>query len=136
MNKPNEHTLKLISVDDSKVISDHISFFLQKLPWVQWLGHAFTLEEARKLIEDKEPTLIILDIQMKGESGLDFLPEVQEKYKGVDVIMLSNHESKPYRERSKELGARFFLDKSSEFYNLPSILRIIYNNQKKALNKM
>ncbi len=122
--------LKLITVDDSKVIADHVSFLLTKLPWVEWLGHAYNLKEARKLMAEKSPTAIILDIQLKEESGLDYLAEIKENIKGVDVIMLSNHESEPYRVRSRELGANFFLDKSTEFENIPSILRIVYNQQK------
>lgn len=122
--------LELITVDDSQIIADHVSFLLTKLPWVKWLGHAYNLDEARELIASKNPTAIILDIQLKEESGLDFLAEIKENITGVDVIMLSNHESEPYRARSRELGANFFLDKSTEFESIPSILRIVYNQQK------
>ena len=122
--------LELITVDDSQVIADHVSFLLKKLPWIKWLGHAYNLEEARKLLEEKKPSAIILDIQLKQESGLDFLKEIKDKLKDVDVIMLSNHESEPYRAKSRELGSKFFIDKSSEFETIPSVLRIIYNQQK------
>jgi len=124
------NTLRLITVDDSQVIADHVSFLLTKLPWIEWLGHAYNLDEARQLLKKKQPSAIILDIQMKEESGLDFLAEIKDTIKDVDVIMLSNHESEPYRTRSRELGANFFLDKSTEFESIPSILRIIYNQQK------
>ena len=77
-------TLKLITVDDSQIIADHVSFLLTKLPWIEWLGHAYNLEEARQLLQEKSPTAIILDIQLKEESGLDFLDEIKDKIIGVE----------------------------------------------------
>ncbi len=43
--------------------------------------------DARKLLEQTDFDLVILDIQMKGESGLDLLKDIARDNKGLPVIL-------------------------------------------------
>jgi DNA-binding NtrC family response regulator len=50
-------------------------------------------EEGLKRIAEKEPDIMLLDLQMPGMSGLDTLKAIRESNPGVEVIMLTGHGS-------------------------------------------
>lgn len=114
--------MKIISVDDSATISDHIKTVLDTIDGVSFLGHAFEVSEAIELIESQLPDVVLLDIILKEESGIDLLVSIKNNYPSIEVIILSNHSEQFYKSKCKELGASFFLDKSYEFDKLPEIL--------------
>lgn len=63
----------------------------------------------------KEPDLILLDILLPGESGLDILDNIKkdEKLKNVPVIMLTNFNEPERLAKAKKKGAVDYLVKSS-----------------------
>ncbi|MGE0635359.1 MAG: response regulator [Bacteroidia bacterium] len=118
----NTLSLKVLTVDDSQIVSDNLSEMLGEIKNVNWIGHAFTLSDAYLHIIEKSPEVIILDIQMKEESGFELLEFLKEKHPEIDVMMFTNLSYMPYRKKSMELGAKYFLDKSTEFEKIPEIL--------------
>ncbi len=66
--------------------------------------------------------ILLLDINMPGKSGIELLRSIKEQTPETEVIMLTNHSEAFYREQCKELGARYFLDKSNDFLQVPDIV--------------
>jgi two-component system chemotaxis response regulator CheY len=118
--------LKVMSVDNSKTINTHLNYIFQDFPEVEWVGHAYTIKEAQKLIVIHNPDVILLDIMVNEESGFDLLDFVKSNYPSTVVYMLSNVTDSFYIKKSKEMGARGFIDKSFEFYSINNILKSLY----------
>ncbi len=114
--------MKIISIDDSDIIAKHLENMFDKISEVFYLGHAYTLSEAKDLLEEKSPEIVFLDIAIKDENGIDFLSYLKSNHPLIKVIMLSNHSEMFYKNKSKEMGADYFLDKSYEFDKIPEIL--------------
>src|SRR5690606_33520265 len=114
--------MKIISVDDSETIFNHIKLMLESLENVIHSAHAYNLNDAKQLINEHQPEVIILDIILKEESGIELLEFIKLHHPEIDVIILSNHSELFYKNKCKELGAKFFLDKSYEFDKLPQLL--------------
>ncbi len=129
--------LKVMSVDDSTTINSQLSYIFQEFPEVHWVGHAYTLNEAEILLDKYQPDVILLDIMVDEESGFELLNFVKIKYPSIDVFMLSNVTDLFYIRKSKEMGAKGFIDKSFEFYSIHGILKTIhqsrFNNNKLKL---
>lgn len=85
-------------------------------------AHAFDLKEAKQLIVEHRPDVVLLDIILKDESGIELLEFIKLNHPTIDVIILSNHSELFYKNKCKELGAKYFLDKSYEFDKLPQLL--------------
>lgn len=83
-----------------------------------------TCTEARKFILNNNPApdFILLDINLPDGTGIDVLNFIKEEGKKTNVIVITNHSNNYYRELCIELGAEHFLDKSSEFIDVPGII--------------
>jgi len=69
--------------------------------------------EAFKKIDSHPPNLILMDITLPGENGLELTRKIKADYPGVIVIILTSHESPEYREAAFRCKANYFLSKDS-----------------------
>jgi two-component system LytT family response regulator/two-component system response regulator LytT len=72
-------TLSALIVDDERLAREELSFLLNDFPDVEVLQTASNGIEALKLIEDLEPELVFLDVQMPGLDGLGLISKLREK---------------------------------------------------------
>lgn len=112
----------MLIADDSQAIVERLSALLAERGGIDLVGQAGTVMDAARSIRELEPDVVILDIQMPGGSGLDVLAGLKKDRLSPVVIVLTNHPHPQYRERCLQGGARFFLDKSTEFQKIVEIL--------------
>ncbi len=67
--------------------------------------------EVIKLINNNSYDLLVLDISMPGESGLDVLKQLQYSNPDLKVLILSTYSEEIYAERSIKAGASGYLNK-------------------------
>src|SRR5215470_6451293 len=72
-------TISAILVDDEKLAQDELSYQLKSFPDIEILATASNGLEAVKLIEDLEPDLVFLDVQMPGLDGMGVIRKLREK---------------------------------------------------------
>lgn len=66
-------------VDDEAPARDELSFLLKSFPEVEVIGAASNGLEAVQMIEESEPDVVFLDVQMPGLDGLGVIRRLQEK---------------------------------------------------------
>src|SRR3978361_1183983 len=81
-------TISVILADDEKLASDELSFQLEQFPDVEVIATASNGLEAVKLIEDLEPDLVFLDVQMPGLDGMGVIRRLQEQSEHVPHFVL------------------------------------------------
>ena len=79
------NNLRVILIDDERLARQELRSLLAEHAEVQVLAEAENITEAADLIEQHEPDLIFLDIQLRGESGFDLLEEVDGDFKIIFV---------------------------------------------------
>jgi two-component system, LytTR family, response regulator LytT len=72
-------TLSTLLVDDEQLASDELAYLLKEFPDVDVIGSARNGIQAVKLIEDLEPDLVFLDVQMPGLDGLGVIRTLKER---------------------------------------------------------
>ena len=65
--------MRVLIIDDIRLAREELRRLLQDFPDVEIEGEAADADEARRLIIEKEPDLLLLDIQMPGENGFELL---------------------------------------------------------------
>ena len=81
----------VLIVDDEEDIRDLISGILEDEGFETRLAH--DADSALEAIEARRPGLVFLDIWMQGSrlDGLQLLDAIQERHKGIPVVMISGH---------------------------------------------
>jgi DNA-binding NarL/FixJ family response regulator len=108
--------LKTFIVEDSPVIRDNLIATLEELVPVKVVG---TAEDEATAIEwlgqaDYKFDLVIIDIFLKGGSGLGVLRNMNQLRRGAKLVVLSNYATPDMRKKCFDLGADEVFDKSDE----------------------
>jgi DNA-binding NarL/FixJ family response regulator len=115
--------MKVLVVDDSRMFRVRLVNLLSTIEGVEDIAEAENGRKAMKLYQEDKPQLLILDIRMRNDNGIEFLKEIKKEPDAPKVIMLTNFPYPQYRRICMEEGADFFLDKSTEFDEITEIIR-------------
>jgi len=78
-------------------------------------GEAGTLDEAVAMIGIKRPDIVLLDITLEDESGMDAVPLIRRLSPGTKIIAVSMHNQPAYAKRMLQLGAKGYVTKNSAY---------------------
>lgn len=93
-------------VDDHKIIRDGLRDLIQSREGMVVVGDAGTRAEALALVSRERPDVVVLDIDLGSESGLDLLPELLGAVNPLSVIVLTGVRQAEIRDKAMELGAK------------------------------
>lgn len=117
--------MTILSVDDAPVIAKQLKYILKEIDNINYLGNADSLKKAHDVITNTKPDIVILDLKLKEENGIELLQFLRENYPKIKTIVLSNQNDTFYKNKCKQMGALFFLDKSYEFDKLIDCINYI-----------
>jgi response regulator of citrate/malate metabolism len=122
--------LRVLLVEDSRIISDLISENLARIPRLSLLGIAETESDAVTMLRSYPCDVLILDIQLRQGNGINLLRVLSADPVHAQTlkIVLSNHVSGTYRRICEQYGVQFFFDKTSEFPQLQLLLSRLSEN--------
>ncbi len=118
---PSNQPIKVFIADDSCVVRERLTTLLNEVAGIEIVGQAENVAEAISAIGNLQPDVVILDIRMPDGSGIDVLRQIKQNGAGPIVIILTNYPFPGYRQRCLQAGADFFLDKSTEFDQIPAL---------------
>lgn len=87
---------------------------------------AYSGEEALAIIEDDEPEVVVLDLQMPGIDGIEVLRRVKKGHPDTQVIILTGHGSEREERIAQELGAFAYLNKPVDIAVLSRTMKDAY----------
>jgi len=85
-----------------------------------------SMEEAKELFgskKNKQPDIILLDIVLPGQSGLDGIPIIKSKFPDTKIIILTGHNDQELIMNSIKIGAVGYALKSAQLSTLVDIIR-------------
>ena len=89
-------------------------------------------ESALRLIEQDEPDVMVLDLKMPGQSGIDVLKKVKSNFPAIQVIILTGHGSENDRNQCMELGAFDYLHKPLDITKLSMVIKNAHEHARRA----
>jgi DNA-binding NarL/FixJ family response regulator len=102
--------LRLVVVDDHQIVLDGLRAMLHAYgDRVQIVGEARNAEEARRLVSETEPDAVLLDVRLKGDSGLDLCADIVKWRPECKVVFLTVYDDEQYLFQALRLGAAGFL---------------------------
>jgi DNA-binding NarL/FixJ family response regulator len=114
--------MNLFIVEDSLLIQNRLVRFIEELPDISIVGISTDIISAYDKILDAHTDAMILDIQLRDGNGLVLLKKIKTTHPEIRVVVLSNHSSDANRMQALRAGADSFLDKSTDFEQIPNLL--------------
>ncbi len=103
--------LKILIVDDNlNFINSALRLIDSKLNY-ELLTWANSGEEALKKVEIFKPTMVIVDVSMKGMNGFDIAEIIRNKKSDIILFIISMEDNSEYKARAERVGANEFLSK-------------------------
>jgi DNA-binding NtrC family response regulator len=81
--------MKVLVLDDESNFTEEIEEFLQNQGYISFTAN--NVQKGRSILKSHDIDLLILDVRLKGVSGLDILTEVKLAYPKLEVIIVSAH---------------------------------------------
>jgi DNA-binding NarL/FixJ family response regulator len=121
--------LRVLLVDDHALVRAGMKSLLRDIDGVQVVGEAADGAEALALAARETPDAVLMDIAMKGMSGLEAAAKFRELHPGVKVLILSMHASEEYVLQALRAGAAAYLIKDSATAELELALRSVMRGE-------
>lgn len=83
--------VNVVLVDDHEVVRLGLRTLLEDLPWVRVVAEAGTAVEALRTTQRHHPDVVVMDIRMPGDSGIDACRQITNQFPDVRVIMLTSY---------------------------------------------
>src|ERR1700756_758308 len=103
---PRPSSIRLMLVDDHPLVRDGLRARLEAVPGFDVVAEAGNADEAHAQLEALQPSLILMDVGMKGVNGIELTRALLERQPGLLVLMLSMYDNPEYVQRAMQAGAR------------------------------
>ena len=115
-------TTNVYIVDDSAAIRSRLAELLGRLDGVRVVGESGDAPRAVTDILALRPDSVLLDLNLGATNGMQVLRAVHPQQPGIAFVVLTNHSEPQYRRACERAGAAYFLDKSTEFDRVASVI--------------
>lgn len=109
--------INVLIVDDDAMVAELNRMYVSRIAGFQCCGTASTLQQAEEMIQDPQRSvdLVLLDVYMQQDSGLDLLPVIRASGRPVDVIMITSAADATTIQTSLHYGVVDYLIKPFQF---------------------
>ena len=114
--------IQVLIIEDDPMVSKFNGIYLESIPGFTIAGFAKNVEEGRKFLQSSPVDLILLDVYMKGQTGIELLMELRKENNLVDVILITAANDKDTVQQALRYGAVDYLIKPFTFERFQSAL--------------
>ncbi len=121
--------IKVLLADDHALVRAGIRSLLNAMDEVEVVGEASSGEEAIELVAQSQPDVVLMDIAMKGITGLEAAARMRSRNPEVRVVILSMHSGEEYVLQALRAGAAGYLLKDAATGELELALRSVMRGE-------
>lgn len=114
---------RIMVVDDHPVMREGLKRVIEDADDLVVCAQAGSIQGALELVETTQPDLIIVDIALGGQNGLELIKDVKVRHPRLPMLVHSMHEEQIYAQRSLRAGARGYLMKQEPTPKLVQAVR-------------
>lgn len=104
--------LRVLVCDDHPIIREAIAGVLESSEHMQVVGVISSFDEGAKFVQEIDFDVAVLDVHLKGKSGLELAELIRIAQPGVKVVMLTAFVSDELIFEAKKIGVNTIIDKN------------------------
>ena len=122
--------INVLLVDDHHLVRVGISKILTSVKGLNVVGECETGEEAIKFCRQKEPDVLLMDMDMPGMGGLEATKKILRFAPDVKIIVLTAHTEDPFPTKVMQMGAAGYLTKDAGPDEMVNAIRAVHSGQR------
>lgn len=103
--------ISVVIIEDHRMFREQLAHLIDKADDMKVCGQADNIRDALALIKEIQPNIAIIDITLRGSSGLELLKDLRAHGIAVPALILSMHDESLYAERALRAGAKGYVTK-------------------------
>ncbi len=124
VTEPEKSSLvRVVIVDDHAMVRQGIRERLAKESDIVVVGEAETREDGLSLTRDLQPDVLILDIRLRHDSGIEVAKQVRRDYPAVKILILSAYDYDQYVRALARIGVDGYISKENSQEELVLAIR-------------
>ena len=104
---------RVFIVDDHYMVIEGIHALLQNDHSLEWCGHAMNATSCLAFLKQMQPDVILMDISLPDQSGIDLCSEVKRLYPSIFIIGLSTFNQQSFIQKMMDNGASGYVLKNA-----------------------
>jgi DNA-binding NarL/FixJ family response regulator len=104
-----ERSLRLVLVDDHEMVVHGLTAMLSHFDDVQIVGSATSMDAARSMVAAEAPDVVLCDVRLGKDSGLDLCREITTSYPPTKVVLLTVYDDEHYLYQALRAGASGYI---------------------------
>ena len=121
--------IRVLLADDHAVVRKGIREFLTELGDIDVIAEASNGDEAITLLEQKQPDVAVLDIQMPKRSGIDVCRHVRAQHWPIGILILTAYDDDPYVMAVLQAGANGYVLKTADADDIIQAVRDVHEGK-------
>lgn len=123
-------SIKVLLVDDHPIVRQGVQSVLANHPDIQVVGEADCAASLFANLETLQPNVILLDIRMPGQNGIEITQRLKREHPDIKVIILSTYDDDEYLLGALRAGAEGYMLKSASAQVLASAIRQVGHGER------
>jgi DNA-binding NarL/FixJ family response regulator len=119
---PDAAPLRVVIADDQASVREGLVLLLGGLPGIEVVGAAADGEQALRLVAEREPDAILLDLHMPVLDGIGATRRLAAEHPGVAVVVLTTFADDSSVLEALHAGARSYLTKDADHTEIAKAL--------------
>jgi DNA-binding NarL/FixJ family response regulator len=111
-------SIRLVIADDHPVMRKGMRTLLEDSGWIEIVGEAATGKEALQMVQELEPDVLLLDIEMPDMSGIEVAQKLHNSGLFLRILVLSAYDDIEYVRRLINCGVAGYLLKDEALRNV------------------
>ena len=110
---PSQKGARLLVVDDHPLLRDSLIKLVCSEKDIVCCGEADNVADAKRLVEETKPDLMLLDLRLKSGDALDLIKSMKVEQPELKILVISQHDEMLFAERALRAGASGYVMKEN-----------------------
>lgn len=121
----------VLIIDDSEVFRTRLVEMLSANKKSKKFIEVSNILEAKEIMKEFLPDIIVTDIRMPGGSGIDLIKDMRRKNLITTTMVMTNYPEAHYKSEALNAGADYFFDKSNDMEKLAEVIDSLTTEKRK-----
>lgn len=122
-------SIRIVLADDHPVVRVGLKTLLDAEPGFEVVAEAATTADAARYVRGHHPQVLVLDLNMPGESGLDLIPRLRQDAPDTAIVVLTMQRDPAFARQALSSGAIGYVIKDAADGELVTAVRLAARGQ-------